>query len=583
MQKYISIIVSILILSNVIVAATLWGQLSYQAIQEYRSPLRGVQLWPQAKTIPKTSKVVLVLISGLGNETATALELPFFERLKQAGATMAVESTPPTYSQTSWATIISGAFPEMNDAPPIDKPTPELYPLEIDTLFARAHEAQLHTALLGSTVWASLIPPQHLDYTLFADDPTADEIAVETAISMIENKSYDFLLLHLNQLAQTTGAPTDPAYQQAAKQIDTYLEKINQTMDLGHSVLIVTSDHGYLADGGYGGAEEELIWQPLIMIGEKVIPGEYSDIRQIDLAPTLAVLLGVTVPTTAQGRVLFETLRLTDHERATTQLLIARQRVALAEAYTSVISGQYIPMPPSFAMEVGRAEASLQNKNLNGAFEQAHLIEKQADEYMLITKTELLGRARLWRALVAVMVFIAWAMATWKLRGGHASALIFSTIAVVALYHALYQLQGYSYSISSFKNFTELPLEVSRRTAVSMLTGGALLMIILLFSDEGNWSTLLEVGYQFGMMVTFTFALPLFWTFWQNGLLPRWYLPDVLSAFWQMTALVEVAVAAILGLLIPWPIMSLSVFVTLVRHRLSETESKTAVSGLHFQ
>ncbi|GEM_PF-1515697 len=597
MQKYISIIASILILSNGVVATALWGQLSYDAIQGYRSPLRGVNLLAQPPLLPfseKTgnkSKIVMVLISGLGYETSLELKLPVFERLKQAGATMSVESYPPTYSQTAWATLVTGASPEMNDASPVDKPLTDLYPLQVDTIFSRAHEANLQTALLGTTAWRELIPAQTLDYSLFVEstDPLADQTVAETAISIIENKNYDFILLQftqLNQIAQTEGkaVSSNEAYQQSAQQIDAYLEQISQTMDLGHSVLIIASDHGYLADGGYGGAEEQLIWQPFILVGKNIISGEYSDVRQTDIAPTITTLLGIAPPMITQGRVLFELFRLSDDERAATQWVLARQRITLAEAYISVINGKYIPLPATFAADLERAKNSLTNKNINGAFEQTLLIQKQADAAMLTAKNSQMNQARFFRFIFIIIIMIAWPVAMWKLRGPHTSALIIATITVVALYHALYQLQGYSYSISSFKNFAELPLEVSRRTAVSMLTGGGILLIMLLFSDEGKWAILLETGYQFGIVVTFTFALPLFWAFWQNGLFPRWYLPDVLVAFWQMTGLFEVAVAAILGLLIPWPIMSLCVFVTLVRRRLNETQSKEpgTVSGLHF-
>jgi hypothetical protein len=74
------------------------------------------------------------------------------------------------------------------------------------------------------------------------------------------------------------------------------------------------------------------------------------------------------------------------------------------------------------------------------------------------------------------------------------------------------------------------------------------------------------------------------WAFWQNGLLVGNYLPAIVPAFWQITGLLEVMIAAILGLLLPWPIMTLNLFVNWVRRRLDENRARAKsdiLPGLH--
>ena len=149
MKKYASIGLSILVLTSVIIGMTLWVRAFHASIQNYRSPLGEVDLSAQPSPLTKTSKVVMVLISGLGYDASQTLDLPVFEQLERVGANAAVQSMPPTYSQTAWATLISGAPPDTNDAPPVDIPFEDLRLLEVDTIFARAHEAKLQTALLG--------------------------------------------------------------------------------------------------------------------------------------------------------------------------------------------------------------------------------------------------------------------------------------------------------------------------------------------------------------------------------------------------------------------------------------------------
>ena len=63
-------------------------------------------------------------------------------------------------------------------------------------------------------------------------------------------------------------------------------------------------------------------------------PGSYGDVQQVDVAPTLAVLLGAAIPATAQGRVLSEMLALqpSDHGRRP-RIERPRQPATVAAAY----------------------------------------------------------------------------------------------------------------------------------------------------------------------------------------------------------------------------------------------------------
>ena len=109
-KKYGSIGLSIFALALLIVGTAFWIRVFYTSIREYRSPLDASELAPQQPVLSApTSKMVIVLVSGLGYDDSQALNLPVLDQLQRAGATAAVESIPPTYSQTAWATLISGA------------------------------------------------------------------------------------------------------------------------------------------------------------------------------------------------------------------------------------------------------------------------------------------------------------------------------------------------------------------------------------------------------------------------------------------------------------------------------------------
>ena len=589
MNRYLSIALSIAFLIGVTLGTIFWIRALNESIENFQSPLREVELAPQPQLISKMANVVVVLISGLGYDDSQALDMPVFAQLTQTGASAAIQSFPPTYSQTSQITLVTGAPPETNSAPPNDLPLEDLSLIEIDSIFAQAHQTQQKTAIFGLNHWQRLIPRNHLDETLFVNTPgpEADQAIMEVALPLLKGNNIDLTLIHLTQLdfaANRQGGPTSNAYRLAASRIDAYLGQISQTMDLSNGVLVILSDHGYTASGGHGGDEAEIIWQPLVMVGEGIAPGSYSDIFQTDIAPTLSMILGTPPPTATQGRILFEMLRLDEREQTLAQLILARQRIVLAEAYLTQIGGTSTTFLDSIITDLTQAQNALTQNNVEGALQLATLIQEEVDTQITIARHSQI-RAKQWsRLLVALVIILVLFSFMWRRRGIYAGSIVVATIISIGLYHILFQIQGYSYSISSLITLAELPFDITRRTAVSLLAGGGLILIFLMLSNEKDWITLLGAGYGFSVLVTFVFALPLFWAFWQNGLVLDIFLPAVGPLFWQITSLHEVMIAAILGLILPWPIMFLNLVVNLTRHYLDENQSQPepdTVPGLH--
>ena len=587
MKRFTSIGLSILVLAGVMIGTMLWLRTFNASVQTYRSPLNNTDLAPVPSLVAQPNKVIMVLISGLGYDSSLVLELPVLEQLKQVGVFAAVESIPPTFSQTAWATLISGAPPETNDAPPVDLSVEELRLLQVDTLFARAHAAQMQTALLGSVEWRRLIPRNQLDYTLFVNEPgpDGDRDILETALSLIEDNDVDIMLIHFDQInlaGRTQGGPGSPAYLAAASQIDAYLEQLSNALDLNQTALVIVSDHGQIDSGGYGGAEPDVIWQPLVMVGGHTVSGSYSDIRQTDIAPTLATLMGINSPAAAQGRILYEMLHLSEDEQAVAQILLADQRATLAEAYVRQIQGEAATLPDNIAEDLAQAKVALDNQNPGGAFELAMLTQQEADTQMTVARFSQIRTVQGLRLILTGIIVIFFLMVLWRRQGLHAGSVLIAGVATLVLYHALYRLQGNSYSISSLQaiGFSELAVETARRVAVSLLAGGGLMLIFFMLTSEENWITLLGTGYGFSVLVTFAFAAPFFWGYSQNGWQVTWHLPAVETIFWQITGALEAMTAAALGLILPWPIMGLSLFVNLTRRRLSQTRAQdTSESG----
>jgi hypothetical protein len=259
---------------------------------------------------------------------------------------------------------------------------------------------------------------------------------------------------------------------------------------------------------------------------------------------------------------------------------LAQQRTALAKAYLAQVNGAEATLPNQLFTDLERAQATFSQNNLAGAFQLALLTREVADEQITIAKHSRVRAEQWFRLPFAAIAALSWFLIMWRRQSRHASLIIVATLITIGLYHMLFQLQGYHYSLSSLSNYSQLPFDVARRIVVSLLAGGALVLIFLMLVNEGNWLTLLGTGYGFSVLVTYIFALPLLFAFWQNGFTVEWYLPEIGSLYWQIMSLLEVIAVAMIGLLLPWPIMFLNIFVIWVRRNLSDTPSQPETDAL---
>ncbi len=147
-----------------------------------------------------------------------------------------------------------------------------------------------------------------------------------------------------------------PNWTAAAKRSDDLLREIVGTLDLTQDTVVVTSDHGHLDRGGHGGPEAILLLEPLVMAGAGVKSGAYGDTEQADTAPTLAALLGVNIPASAQGRVRTEMLALSPEGLAAVTEAETAQKRTLAEAYGAAI-GRPIDAQLSSAQQAAAGNA----------------------------------------------------------------------------------------------------------------------------------------------------------------------------------------------------------------------------------
>ncbi len=120
-----------------------------------------------------------------------------------------------------------------------------------------------------------------------------------------------FALVHLGRVDKAGhgyGAASKE-YVEAAERADGELAALLEHWDRDQGAVVVVTDHGHRAAGGHGGDEADVRGAWLVAAGRGVkAAAELPPGRLVDVAPTLAALLGVPAPRDALGRTLVELL-----------------------------------------------------------------------------------------------------------------------------------------------------------------------------------------------------------------------------------------------------------------------------------
>jgi hypothetical protein len=495
--------------------------------------------------------VVLLVISGLRYDAS--FHMPFLNSLREQGLDAPCRGYFPSHTQTAWTTLLSGAGPEINDAPLLDLPAEELRFFTVDELFTEAKRADLTTALVGLHWWEGMIPARLLDGSLFVPDAgaEADDLVVDAALDFMDSLRPNFLLVHLTDVeraARTFGA-NSPEYRAAVRSADTRAQEIALHMSLTRNVLIVTSDHGYLDSGGHGGGEGEVLFAPFVMVGGRVTPGGFEQISQADIAPTISALLGLAVPSAAQGEILFDALLLDEAESTEKWVSWARQRVELADLYLESIGQE--PLGEAAKGDAEIAHSSLLVRNYGSARRLAEFAVRGADEEMISGRASRIRTEQQRRLPLGLLPIGLAAYLLWRRWSRVTAVLLVAALATFVIYNLLYAWAGYPYSFSGLSDWDAFMAATITRMGTALIPG---VWIVAWAVWRGRRKSPLEVAathYSFALILALLLALPLIAGFVVNGTELTWYIPDPLFAFLQLSALAQLAAAALLCLIIP--------------------------------
>ncbi len=495
----------------------------------YRSPLHEQPPQPgQGSGVRSTRRLVLVLVDALRLDTSLDPQvMPYLDELRQLGASAAMHSRPPSYSQPGYATLLVGAWPDLHDAPVMNVEYAEIPAFSQDNLFSAAQRAGLQTAIAGYDWFEKLVPQQAVSaaYYTSGDDQKADEAVVQAALSWLETDAYPFIFIHLDQVdyaGHHEGGPRDPRWNQAARRVDDLIRQIGSRLDFVQDTLLVVSDHGQIDGGGHGGDEAVVLTEPFVLAGAGVLPGKYADVQMVDVAPTVAALLGVNLPAASQGRALTEMLDLTVEQLEVLEALTAAQQARLLAAYGQGI-GEVIEAPDQLSV---------------AAWQQA---------------LEAARMRRLWRerwprlgialgVVLVLAILLIWRrkyISSWT----PGCALLYGLV-----FHLRYAiLDGKTYSMSWVSSQQQLFSYLGSTTFLAFGISGVVFLL-------GRRLLRLPAGAAAGEVLGWTLAtisllaLPALYSFVVNGPWATWTLPEMRSYYLAFLHLLQIPAVSLLGL-----------------------------------
>jgi hypothetical protein len=537
---------------------------SWNAVVDYTPPFTAPL--PAGKDAqPLTDQVVIVVVDALRDDASRAPAMPVLNGLRAKGASLTMTTGQPSLSLPGWSVIGTGTWQEESGV------TTNWFQgaVKTDSIFAQAQRKGLRTAVVGSKDWGQLFGgnlnlltsfPAPVDaFTNPAAVGKEDDEVLSAALALLKgNQPPALLLVHFagpDDAGHGRGGASD-VYKQVVKGIDDRLAVLAAGMDLTRATLIVTSDHGTSDTGGHGGWEDSVLKVPFVAVGRGVKAGSYAAATQADIAPTLAMLMGTSVPAHSQGEALFDLLDMPERTRAERAFDNAQQLAGFYGQYGLAISA-----PPFAQAGLVAAQDALLKGDISASYhasrEFAQDIRRQAEA----AKQSRLSGERLSRIPMVLLLaapFLLWLLiVAWRRMS--LGAPLTGALLYFAVYNALFFSRGNLFSLSAFNSEDQIEAYFTQRGTDALI---ALALAALLAGILSRRKTIYEAtmaGVNALFLVALGLAAQILAFYWMWNWEFSWYLPDLAwgfkyyldmlqtSAFWPLTYLPAAAILPLLA------------------------------------
>ncbi|XP_042770139.1 GPI ethanolamine phosphate transferase 3 isoform X2 [Panthera leo] len=294
----------------------------------------GSQGKPGACWMPsRFSRLVLVLIDALRFDFAQPqhshgpgeppVSLPFLGKLDYLQRILEIQphharlyqskADPPTTTMQRLKALTTGSLPTFIDA----GSNFASYAIVEDNLIKQLASAGRRVVFMGDDTWKDLFPGVFSQAFFFPsfnvrDLHTVDNGILEHLYPTMDSSEWDMLIAHflgVDHCGHKHG-PHHPEMAKKLSQMDQVIQGLVDRLE-NDTLLVVIGDHGMTMTGDHGGDSELEISAALFLYSPtalfpSALPQEPEIVPQINLVPTLALLLGLPIPFGNIGEVMVE-------------------------------------------------------------------------------------------------------------------------------------------------------------------------------------------------------------------------------------------------------------------------------------
>lgn len=272
---------------------------------------------------PLFRRVVLMVVDALREDfvfgPAGGSYMPYTRYLVEKGSShsFVAKARAPTVTMPRIKALTTGSIPGFIDVV-MNLNSPALVE---DNLIWQAKTAGKRIVFYGDDTWVRLFPKHFMEYdgttSFFVSDYTeVDNNVTRHLDSTLKRDDWDILILHylgLDHIGHISG-PHSSLVQPKLLEMDDVLKKIHSSLVSKEAegslpyLLVLCGDHGMSETGSHGGSSEPEVNTALVLISpafkRKTGMEKPGVVEQVDLAPTLALGLGLPISQNSVGRVI---------------------------------------------------------------------------------------------------------------------------------------------------------------------------------------------------------------------------------------------------------------------------------------
>jgi len=259
---------------------------------------------------PQFQKAIVLIVDALRYDFAhyDASSSYYSNKLKVFNETLESEpqqsllfelvADPPTVTMQRIKGITTGSLPTFIDF----KDNFHSYQVEEDNLLVQLRNKTV--VFMGDDTWLGLYPSHFARAFPFESFNVKDLHTVDNGvISHMQSElrsDWDLIIGHMLGVDHVGHRyyANHPEMEKKLLQVDSFIRSIKAEMDQ-ETVLMVFGDHGMTDDGNHGGTTKKETNSALFVYSKKPFNNQWktrSVLKQIDLVPTISLLLGVGIP-----------------------------------------------------------------------------------------------------------------------------------------------------------------------------------------------------------------------------------------------------------------------------------------------